>query len=272
MGYKCPCCSGNGRVNGSFTIKGRAAPVSCVRRRLRCARCGHRWSVWEGAFRPPCPKCSSKSRVLEVRRARTTGAIRRRMICTNELCEHRWTQQLDPSPEAAAAAPKRLLASEVTEEMIRVVLTRRDLSNKEVGDLVGMSKNAARDIRVGNTRKNALPDLPRWGKFATRDRKGKPIPDADIIFVLTRRDLNHVDAARQIGSSREAVRQIRAGLLRATVAPEIPRWTKTEETAILCTDCEHWGSPRHPCKLGLPDPEIEGLSFAADCSAFVRSS
>ena len=85
-----------------------------------------------------------------------------------------------------------------------------------------------------------------------------------VRLILTRTDLNHKAAAEATGVTHEAVRQIRLGNLHRRTLPELPRWNVT--TAITCESCRFWSGDA--CGMGLPDPEEEGLGFAADCALF----
>lgn len=89
--------------------------------------------------------------------------------------------------------------------------------------------------------------------------------DERVRFLLEHRELNNAAAARALGGgcSGEAVRLVRAGLICLSLAPEIPRWR--QPGGRTCHDCNLW---RGRCALGLPDPEEEGIGFAAECASF----
>lgn len=77
----------------------------------------------------------------------------------------------------------------------------------------------------------------------------------------------HKTMARAIGRSREAIRQVRHGIIHAAVHPDIKRWDRQPPpepavAGITCQQCQHWADR---CTFGYPDPLIEGLTFAQDC-------
>jgi hypothetical protein len=75
--------------------------------------------------------------------------------------------------------------------------------------------------------------------------------------------------AQQFGCSGEMVRQIWAGRAYSD-------WTGISYRQPLrpgepsCERCREWRGPdaEHPCRMGFPDPVIEGPGFARDCSLF----
>lgn len=88
----------------------------------------------------------------------------------------------------------------------------------------------------------------------------RPWTEAEILDLLTTRD-SHSAAGRRHGRSAEAVRRIRLGKDRTDVHPEVPRWAQ----GVSCERCIWWVGR---CDLGFPDPAIEGVAFAADCSSY----
>jgi hypothetical protein len=95
----------------------------------------------------------------------------------------------------------------------------------------------------------------------------RQLSEAEIRLALLRRDANHCAMARELGCSRETVRQLRLGLTNADVAPELPRWKAKPRRS--CEDCKFWSGT---CGIGLPDPEEEGVGFAMDCVCFAPLS
>lgn len=112
----------------------------------------------------------------------------------------------------------------------------------------------------------------RWTVFGP-DRKeprqkripGKPRPKLSLEQVrraLTDQAISDVELAAELGVSRQAIQQIRAGKSWTTAFPELPRRSQWRD----CTQCQHWRGSE--CGFGFADPLEEGLSFAADCDLY----
>jgi hypothetical protein len=168
-----------------------------------------------------CPCCQSPAKVIETRVAASNGTRRRRLRCTQaDSCGHRWTIWDGPRPPKNAG----------------------HMRARELGRLCGG---------------RACPDGVPAG-----------VGEDLVRLLLNRRDLSHSAASRQHGVSRETVRQVRLGILHATLCPELPRWKSPSE--ITCRACSHWSGDR--CGMGLPDPLEEGVAFASDCALFKPAS
>jgi hypothetical protein len=89
----------------------------------------------------------------------------------------------------------------------------------------------------------------------------------------------HNQIAKQVGVSRECVRQVRTGQLYKAICPELPRLAPGSFT-LNCADCTHFvrerlrrrgGSDRIGyCGLGIPEC-LEALEFARGCGAFAHA-
>jgi len=89
----------------------------------------------------------------------------------------------------------------------------------------------------------------------------------EIRKILLDRRSNHA-VARDLDRSAESIRQVRLGIIRANVHPEIPRWNQPQTPATSgssCYRCQHW---RDHCTFGYPDPLEEGPTFAQDCAMY----
>lgn len=58
----------------------------------------------------------------------------------------------------------RFNGRKLTEEQVRLVLTTRDMTNPQIAELVGVSKDAIQKIRAGHTYAEMLPELERPNK------------------------------------------------------------------------------------------------------------
>jgi hypothetical protein len=116
-----------------------------------------------------CTKCNSAlQRVAEVRKL-GNGTRRRRIECMN--CGYRWTEWDGPKPDASERAMPMVVRQRkrpaLTDEEVRLTLTRPDLNNKDLARLLGCSAETVRQIRCGMLYKSVMPDLvrpkgPRW--------------------------------------------------------------------------------------------------------------
>jgi transposase-like protein len=105
--------------------------------------------------------------------------------------------------------------------------------------------------------------------------KGKPMTQrppltaAEVKQILLSQQ-GHRTLALAMGRSPETVRQVRLGIIRANVHPEIARWQKPAPKpkpgeGPSCYACQHWNER---CTMGYPDPLEEGPAFAADCAIY----
>lgn len=116
-----------------------------------------------------CPRCEAKARVIEVTRL-VSGGKRRRVCCQNDLCGHRWSvweEPLEPVPAISKPSRKRNLRrplKPLTDEELTLILERKDLSNVQLGKILGRSGETIRQVRSGLAYGDRLPDLPRWSR------------------------------------------------------------------------------------------------------------
>ena len=147
-----------------------------------------------------CPKCNSVAYVIRSRVA-SNGCRVRRYRCISQACLHRWTDYIGERPiHSRQANPTK---PRLSDEQVRIILTRRDLTQRHLG--------------------------------------------------------------KQYNRSAQAIGAVRLGRAYADVLPEIPRWTAVD-TAATCLKCSRWTDKR--CRLGFPDPEIEGPRFARECNNY----
>lgn len=90
-----------------------------------------------------------------------------------------------------------------------------------------------------------------------------PLTEDAIRDILTSEEPRDT-LARRYGCHRSAIYQLLDGKIHANILPELPR----QRPARSCSGCQHWqyGSE---CDLGFPDPRLEGIQFARDCSTYV---
>jgi len=227
-----------------------------------------------------CPSCLGPAKITETNRT-SNGTRRRRISCLSRTCGHRWTEWDGPRPPAGGAYSRRPRKSDArppapveapqgvdpetgrcTPEAVHFLLTTPEIKHKEAAALLGISYSTALAIRRGDRLAHVHPDLPRWPRRQPRCTEGK------VRFLLTRMDLSNEAAGQAVGLSREMARQVRAGIYCASLCPELPRLTR--ERILTCAQCEFWSGG--VCGMGLPDPELEGPGFAADCALFSRGA
>ena len=92
------------------------------------------------------------------------------------------------------------------------------------------------------------------------------LTEEEIRFILTTQQSGHT-LGPELGRSKEAISAIRRGITYKDVCPDLPRWNHGSRK-VSCLNCIHWDER---CGMGFPDPAIEGLGFAADCSVYERS-
>lgn len=98
-------------------------------------------------------------------------------------------------------------------------------------------------------------------------RPRRKLSDEDVLEILaTPRTVSDRIMAERFGVSREAVRQVRAGMTHATVAAEIDR----SEAGRLCSSCSFFDL-ESGCLMQFPDFEELGPAFARECNAYVTS-
>lgn len=67
--------------------------------------------------------------------------------------------------------------------------------------------------------------------------------------------------AKAYGVSHQVVSQIRGGKTYTNLIAQAAGLQ-------LCSNCIHWASSGCYCTMGFPDPELEGPTFAADCTLY----
>jgi hypothetical protein len=106
-----------------------------------------------------------------------------------------------------------------------------------------------------------------------RPRQRRLDPD-QVHLILTSPGRPLVNLAAELGVSRETVRHVRHGISYSDVHPRLPRQPKRSRLAAVMADgpscllCSHW---RGECRMGFPDPELEGPGFATDCSLYAAA-
>lgn len=270
----CPNCGKQGVVEQSAALtRSSSAQNKIIRRyRMTCHSCKHRWRLWSSPPRPLCAICRTPGRVLETRVVHLTGVRRRRHECTNSACKHRWSTFIEPEDRVTPPSPlPKTGRIKVPDDIVYQLLLRTDLSHTAAGRFFNISRETVRHIRMGRSRLSAHPEIPRWGEPVVVHELTKGLTDEQLTRILTDRSLTNAGVRRMFGCSAQAASQIRLGQTHKERVPHIPRWNVEAEPVVQCTDCIHWGTPENPCRLGLPDPKEEGLSFASECATFVAS-
>ena len=99
-------------------------------------------------------------------------------------------------------------------------------------------------------------------------RRGRRLADADAIAIRLSTDPRR-ELAERYGVSPELIRQIQQGEAYRDLLPE--NWRRPPGPRDpSCERCREWRgleSP-DPCAMGFPDPVMEGVGFARDCSLY----
>ncbi len=113
---------------------------------------------------------------------------------------------------------------------------------------------------------------PIPGRRASNTRRGFRRFNAQQIaeIVALKGTMSLRAIGQQFGCSGETVRQIFAGMLYRDLLPENYRPAPGPGDPS-CERCREWRGPdaEHPCRMGFPDPVIEGPGFARDCNLYV---
>lgn len=95
----------------------------------------------------------------------------------------------------------------------------------------------------------------------------RTLNDDTIAHILTSK-ASHGVLAKQLGVHRSTISQIRLGQLYRHTCPDLARW----QPNVNCGMCLHWDATLSACTLGFPDPAVEGVHFARECSCFLNRS
>jgi hypothetical protein len=115
------------------------------------------------------------------------------------------------------------------------------------------------------------PDLDALSPEEIISRSQEPrrrLSDAAVIAIRNTRGSKQA-IANEYGVSREMVRQIQAGLLYRDLLPDgFQRPPGPNDPS--CERCREWRGLEsgEPCGMGFPDPVVEGVGFARDCSLY----
>lgn len=121
-----------------------------------------------------CSECGCAAK-LQDSHATKTGR-RRRFHCTSTLCGHRWSEWEGERPQPPAG-PKLAITEQIilaaraprlTEAQVELVLTRRDISARQFAKLLGISRQAVCNVRLGRSYRKAAPKLERWERGEAR--------------------------------------------------------------------------------------------------------
>lgn len=115
----------------------------------------------------PCPICGVRSTDVLQSKLLANGSRRRRYGCRS--CNHRWTIWIGDRPQqgqprGVKRGPMQARPPKLTDEQVRLILTRLDTTDEVMAQRMGRTREAIRQVRVGITYANACPDLPRRGQ------------------------------------------------------------------------------------------------------------
>ena len=97
---------------------------------------------------------------------------------------------------------------------------------------------------------------------STTAKRGRGLePDEVRQILLAPREVSNSTLGRQLGVSRESVRQIRAGIIHARTHPELPRLGPVK---VSCDSCCHFSGR---CSYGFPEAVSEPW-FAGECDFY----
>ena len=108
----------------------------------------------------------------------------------------------------------------------------------------------------------------------TRSMRTQEEKEAIVRAVLSYgKHFTHNDIGRELGISREYVRQVRVGISLANVLPELPREDPTARTQ-RCSGCRMFDASHWQCSLGIPEStDQDGMlqnRYAIECSSYLE--
>lgn len=115
------------------------------------------------------------------------------------------------------------------------------------------------------------PPAGRFGQVRSTAKRGQPVQPEEVReILLAPRSQSNAELGRQVGVSRELVRQVRLGRLHAAVHPELPRWPdpRRGNQGRSCHLCANWSAR---CSFGFPEPLQEGPAFALECDLYAAA-
>lgn len=204
-------------------------------------------------------------------RLRPDGIRRQRIQCCS--CRDRWTLRVTDQP-ALPTQPEPAVPTSATPRHTCCKCHGRGAVIESRLCINGSRRQRIQCGYCGYRWTAWLGEKPLPGSQGPRVRLGRPEParrlsDAEVREILLDRTRSLSQLARAFDRTPEAIRKIQIGRAYATVLPELPRRGARSQASITCFDCEHW---RSRCLMGLPDPELEGVGFAEDCSVFLARS
>jgi len=155
--------------------------------------------------------------------------------------------------------------NKVSEETVVYMLTSGKQS-KELGQELGMSTAAAREILTGRTYKYVRPDIPRRPRHTQSDMFNyckRKFTEKQIVYMLTSTE-SHNTVARKFNSSPQVISKIRLGLFYRDVRPDIPRPVRT--VMHFCTQCIHYNQQK--CLMEVPEFDEMRTRAAGICNTY----
>jgi transcriptional regulator NrdR family protein len=124
-----------------------------------------------------CPRCETKARVIEVRHL-SDGGRRRRLACQSVSCGYRWTirqEPKDPLPPGFSKPRRKGTTAHydrpLNDDELLLILERQDLSNVQLGKILGRSRELIRQVRSGKVYADRLVHIPRWSRTSLVEQR-----------------------------------------------------------------------------------------------------
>lgn len=101
-----------------------------------------------------------------------------------------------------------------------------------------------------------------------------------VRYILQCLQTSDVAVSKQLGISREAVRQVRVGITYGNLHTDLPRrvtqavsatTTQLTDIKLTCTYCSNWRDVTG-CLFEVPDCISEGIEFASDCALYIAKA
>lgn len=123
-----------------------------------------------------CPRCESRSLVIESRKL-VSGDQTRRLACQNPHCAHRWTERQPgggPPPKAktkprAKGKGRGTGRGALGDDQLRMILERQELNNTQLARILDCTPELVRQVRAGLIYRDRLPRIQRSLSTAQRE-------------------------------------------------------------------------------------------------------
>lgn len=199
-----------------------------------------------------CPSCQS-TQIKTTKNERRPYGWYKRLACS--ACGHNWTDRKQ-GKNCKPVPPPKQQCPECKSEKTRITESRPTEYGRR-------QRIECKNCKYRWTNVIGTKLSPRAQK--RRDSERLSMNDIRLILISS-------GSSRQVGQILKVfhgvVDDVRMGRVHADKLPELPRWNK-KLSKLSCLDCRFWDRDCiRPCRLGWPDPEEGGPSYANECGDY----